>query len=497
MTRFFGFRCILSFHWQTLAIGLDCGIDWGLLMRAYMGVALLVLLVTPTAAKDLRPDQLRFRALYQELVETNTSLSSGSCTLAAQRMAEHLKAAGYPESDLHLFSVPDHPKEGGLVAILPGSDPTAKAILLLAHLDVVEAKREDWTRDPFKLVEEDGYFYGRGTADDKSVAAVWVDTMVRFKIDHVAHRHPLKLALTCGEETTGAFNGAQYLASHERNLIDAEFGLTEGGWGAMDATGRRIALNINAGEKFPQNYQLEVTNPGGHSMRPTKDNAIYRLAAGLLKVGAYDFPIETTPATKEYFARMAPLTGGDMGAAMAAFARDPGNSEAATLLSTDPKYNATMRTTCVATLVSAGHASNALPQRADAVINCRIFPGTTAEQVRDRLQQLIADPKIAVTTLPARNQVTMTPPPLTPRIMNPIMTETAKRWPGVPVIPQLEIGATDAAFMTPAGIPTYGFTGMFLDPDGSRMHGLNERIRVAVLYEGRDLLYDLVKIYAR
>jgi acetylornithine deacetylase/succinyl-diaminopimelate desuccinylase-like protein len=411
-------------------------------------------------------------------------------------MGARLKAAGYPDSDLHFFSVPDHPKEGGLVAILPGSDPKAKAILLLAHLDVVEAKREDWTRDPFTLVEEDGYFYGRGTADDKSVAAVWTDTMVRFKQEHVAHRRPLKLALTCGEETTGAFNGAKWLAANQRDLIDAGFGLTEGGWGSMDDNGKRIALGINAGEKSSQSYQLEVTNPGGHAMRPVKDNAIDRLAAGLLKINAYDFPIQTTDASREYFARMAPLTPGAMGQAMAAFARDPGDAKASSVLATDPKFNASMRTTCVVTLISGGHANNALPQRADANINCRIFPGTSAQAVHDKLAELVNDPQVKVTTLPARSEANMAPP-LTPEIMRPINAEAAKRWPGVPVIPQLEIGATDASFMTPAGIPTYGFTVLFLDPDGSRFHGLNERIRVRVLYEARDYLYDLIKIYAK
>jgi acetylornithine deacetylase/succinyl-diaminopimelate desuccinylase-like protein len=458
--------------------------------------ALAALVALPAGAQDLRPDQMAFRGLYKELVETNTTLSSGSCTLAAERMGARLKAAGYPDSDLHFFSVPDHPKEGGLVAILPGSDPKAKAILLLAHLDVVEAKREDWTRDPFTLVEEDSYFYGRGTADDKSVAAVWVDTMVRFQQEHVAHRRPLKLALTCGEETTGAFNGAKWLAANRRELIDAAFGFTEGGWGSMDDSGKRIALGINAGEKSSQSYQVEVTNPGGHAMRPVKDNAIDRLAAGLLKINAYDFPIQTTEASREYFARMAPLTPGAMGQAMAAFAHDPGDTRASSVLATDPKFNASMRTTCVVTLISGGHANNALPQRADANINCRIFPGTSAQSVRDKLAELVADPQVKVSTLPARSEANVAPP-LTPEIMKPINAEAAKRWPGVPVIPQLEIGATDASFMTPAGIPTYGFTGMFFDPDGSRLHGLNERIRVHVLYEARDYLYDLVKIYAK
>jgi acetylornithine deacetylase/succinyl-diaminopimelate desuccinylase-like protein len=458
--------------------------------------AVAALLALPASAQSLRPDQQAFRALYKELVETNTTLSAGSCTLAAQKMAARLKAAGYPQSDLHLFSVPDHPKEGGLVAMLPGSDPKAKAILLLAHLDVVEAKREDWSRDPFKLVEEGGYFYGRGTADDKSVAAAWTDAMIRFKAEKVAHRRPLKLALTCGEETNGAFNGAKWLSQNQRQLIDAEFGLTEGGWGQMDAAGKRIVLNINAGEKLSQNYTLEVTNPGGHSMRPVKDNAIYRLSAGLLKIGAHDFPVQTLPVTRAYFAKLAPLTGGAMGGAMAAFAKNPADAKAVATLVTDPRYNASLRTTCVATLVNAGHATNALPQRATANVNCRIFPGTTAAQVRDRLQELVGDPQVKITTLPARNEVSKAPPPLTPALMQPIIAEAAKRWPGVPVIPQLEIGGTDAAFLTPAGIPTYGFTAMFFEPDGSRLHGLNERIRARSLYEGRDFLYDLVKTYA-
>jgi len=461
-----------------------------------LGTALAAVLAVPAGAQNLRPDQQAFRAIYKELVETNTTLSAGDCTLAAQKVAARLKAAGYPDHDLHIFTAPGHPKEGGLVAVLPGTDAKTKAILLLAHLDVVEAKREDWTRDPFKLVEEEGYFYGRGTADDKSVAAVWVDTMLRFKQEKVAHSHPLKLALTCGEETNGAFNGAKWLAANHRALIDAEFGLTEGGWGTMDASGKRIALGINAGEKLSQNYQLEVTNPGGHSMRPVKDNAIDRLAAGLLKINAYDFPIQATDASKAYFARMAPLTGGAMGAAMTAFARNPQDTKAAAVLAQDPRYNATMRTTCVVTLINGGHATNALPQRVNANVNCRIFPGTTVAAVRDRLQALVADSQIKITAQPARSDPSPAPP-LTDAIMKPIVAEATKRWPGVPVIPQLEIGATDAAFMTPVGIPTYGFTGMFFDPDGSRLHGLNERIRANVLYEARDYLYDLVKLYAK
>ena len=471
-------------------------------MRTYLFglgafAALAACLILPAAGQTLNPGQQLFRATYKEMVETNTTLSSGDCTLLARKMAARLKAVGYPDSDLHIFTAPDHPKEGGLVALLPGSDPKAKAILLLAHLDVVEAKREDWTRDPFTLIEEGGYFYGRGTADDKSVAAIWVDTMVRLKQDRSAHRRPLKLALTCGEETNGAFNGAQWLASHERALIDAEFGFTEGGWGTMQENGGKpIALGINAGEKMSQNYILEVTNPGGHSMRPVKDNAIYRLSAGLLKIGAHDFPTQSTDASREYFARMAPLTGGEMGAAMTAFSKNDKDAKAVAVLAGDPRFNAAMRTTCVATLINGGHATNALPQRVTANVNCRIFPGTSGETVRARLQELVADPQIKVTAQAARSESSPAPP-LTQAIMKPIVSEAAKRWPGVPVIPQLEIGATDASFVTPVGIPTYGFTGMFFEPDGSRLHGLNERIRAKVLYDARDYMDDLIRIYAK
>lgn len=463
-------------------------------MRTVLSAALAASLAIPAAAQDLRPDQARFRALYKELVETNTTLSAGDCTLAAHKMAAHLKDAGYPDSDLHIFTVPDHPKEGGLVAVLHGSDPKAKAILLLGHLDVVEAKREDWTRDPFTLIEENGYFYGRGTSDMKSLVAAWVDTTVRLKEEGFKHRRDIKLALTCGEETSYAFNGAGYLASHERDLIDAEFALNEGGGGRLDANGKRLVMSVQAAEKFPQSYQLEVTNPGGHSSRPVPDNAIYRLAAGLLKIGAYQFPFQASDITRAYFGKMAPQVGGDMGKAMTAFAG--GDMSAAKTLAADPTYNAVLHTTCVATLLSAGHAENALPQRADANINCRIFPGTSVEDVRAKLEELVADPEIKVTTKNRRSEVPKGPQPLSPKVFKPVETVTTKMWPGVPVVPFMSAGATDGAFLTPAGIPTYGVSGMFGDADGNGVHGLNERLRVRSLYEGRDFLYEVVKIYA-
>lgn len=461
-----------------------------------LGLTAILLASTAGAADSLRPDQVAFRALYKELVETNTTLSSGSCTLAAEKMAARLKAAGYADADLHPFTAPGLPKEGGLVAVLKGSDPKARPMLLLAHVDVVEAKKEDWQRDPFTLIEEGGYFYARGASDDKAQAAVWVDTLIRLKQGGFKPKRDIKMALTCGEETSSAFNGAGYLAAKERKLIDAAFALNEGAGGRLDDNGKAIALNIQAGEKFPQDYKLETTNPGGHSSRPTKDNAIYQLAAGLTKISQYEFPLEFTDASKTFLTRMAPLVGGEMGNAMAALAKDGKDAKAAAVVTADPGYNGMLRTTCVATMLEAGHATNALPQRATANVNCRIFPGTTAEQIRDKLAQLVADPKIKVTAANARSEVTKGPPPLTPEIMKPIETVAAKMWPGVPVIPVLQAGATDGAFLSAVGIPTYGISGIFGDPDGGGIHGLNERIRVKSLYNGRDFMFDIVKLYA-
>jgi acetylornithine deacetylase/succinyl-diaminopimelate desuccinylase-like protein len=315
-------------------------------------------------AQAPRPDQLAFREIFRELIETDTSHSIGSCTAAAEKMAVHLRAAGFPESDIHLFAVAEHPKDGGLVAVLPGTDRGLKALLLLAHLDVVEARREDWTRDPFKLIEEGGYFYGRGTFDDKSMDAVWVDTLIRLRKAGYKPRRTIKMALTCGEEAGAAFSGAEYLVKHEPQLIDAAFALNEFAYGVLDAQGHRVVMEVEAGEKTDQNYRLEVVNPGGHSSRPVKNNAIYHLAAGLTRLSDYEFPVQMNDTTRFYFSRMSTIVGGETGAAMKALVNDPTDVKAAEALSEDPRLNAMLRTTCVATLVNAGHASNALPQRA-------------------------------------------------------------------------------------------------------------------------------------
>jgi acetylornithine deacetylase/succinyl-diaminopimelate desuccinylase-like protein len=461
-----------------------------------LAAAILALAAGSTAAhgQPLRPDQVEFRALYKELVETNTSASSGSCTLAAERMAARLKAAGVPDADIRLFSAPDRPKEGGLVAVYPGRDPKAKAVLMLAHLDVVEAKREDWTRDPFKLVEENGYFYGRGVIDDKSMAAVWVDTLVRFQKEGFKPRRTIKMALTCGEEGGSPFDGAEYLAKNKRDLIDAAFALNEGGYGLLDAAGKPQFQGIQVGEKLAQNYLLEVTNPGGHSSRPMPDNAIYHLANALVRIQGYRFPVTFNDTTRAFFGRMAKVAPPEQGAAITALLKDPNDQAARAIVERNPDSNAILHTNCVATMLDAGHAQNALPQRARANINCRIFPGTSAEAVKATLEQAIDDPQVKVSLREVRNAASPAPP-LDPRVMGPAEKLAGEIWPGIPVMPMMSAGATDGAFLTPVGIPTYGISGMFADPDGSGVHGLNERIRVKVLYDGRDYLYRLMKIY--
>lgn len=452
------------------------------------------MLPVSASAQTLRPDQQAFFGLYKELIETNTTLSSGSCTQAAAQIGARLKAAGFADSDITTFSVPDHPKDGGIVAVLAGSDKKARPMLLLGHLDVVEAKREDWVRDPFKLVEEDGYYYARGTVDDKAMAAVWADSLIRFKTSGYKPKRTIKLALTCGEETTFAFNGAQWLAANKPDLIAAEFALNEGGGGRYDPAGKPQLLAIQVGEKAAQNYTFETVNPGGHSSQPTPDNAIYDLADALQAVRTYEFPVRFTDTTRAFFGATAAAMPGPVGDAIKRLLANPGDKDADALISRDKAMHSTLRTTCVATLVNAGHAENALPQRATANINCRIFPGETVEATFAKLQEL-AGPKVKVTiNQPIRP--TAIPPSLDPKIVGPAKAVAAKYFPGLPMLPLMSTGATDGIFFQSIGIPVYGAPGIFVDTDLNGIHGLNERIRTRSLYEGRDYLYDLVKAYA-
>ncbi len=456
---------------------------------------LAAVLAAPVAAQPLRADQTAFRDLYKELVETNTTLSAGSCTLAAERLGTRLQAAGYTAADITLFATPEHPKEGGIVAILHGSDRKAKAILLLGHLDVVEARREDWTRDPFKLIEENGFFYGRGTFDDKSQAAIWTDTLIRYKTAGKTPRRTVKLALTCGEETTNAFNGADWLARNKPDLIAAEYAINEGGGGRYDQAGKPMGQGVQVGEKTVQNFKLEATNPGGHSSVPRPDNAITDLARAMVAVNTHEFPVQFNDTTRAFFGLMAKASPPQLGAAITALLANPQDTAANAIVSQDPSFHSTLRTTCVTTLVEAGHANNALAQRATANVNCRMFPGTDPESVRATLSSVVGNPKMAITLTPPIRPVAVSPP-LNPAVLGPMQALAKQHFPGVPFGVTMSTGATDAIFLSPIGIPTYGAPGLFIDPDGNGMHGLNERIRIKSLLQGRDYLDELVHTLA-
>lgn len=456
--------------------------------------ALAACTIAPVEAQELTPELSAFRAIYEELVEIDTSPSTGNCTRAAEAMAVHLRNAGFAESDVRVIVPEGRPDDGNLVATLRGTS-RQRAVLLLAHIDVVDARREDWERDPFTLVEENGYFYGRGTADDKAMAAVWVDLMVRMRRENYRPRRTIRMALTCGEETSNRVNGVDYILQNHRALIAADFAINEGAGGTLSENGTPVVFNVQAGEKIHQVYQLEVINPGGHSSRPVPDNAIYRLSRGLDRLSQHSFPTEVTPVTRQFFERMANMVGGEHGLAMAALARNPNDAAAAATLSRDPSYNAMLRTTCVATQLDAGHAPNALPQRARATLSCRVMQGTTPEQVQDALRQVMADPAIDVQIVRRRDGSNA--PPLTREIMGPIERNVERLWPGTPIVPTMTVGATDGRFLNTAGIPTYGVSGMFSTPGEANAHGLNEKIRVSSLYQGRDFLESIVRDYAR
>jgi len=469
---------------------------------ALLAATAAALTAAPVAAQmkvepmgPLRPDQQRFFELYKELVETDTSPTTGNCTQAAAQIAARMKAAGFTDDQLVQFSVPEHPKDGGLVAILPGTSKTLKPMLLLAHIDVVTAKRADWERDPYKLVEENGYYHARGVVDDKYQAAVFSDTLIRLKESGKAPQRTIKLALTCGEETSGAFNGAEWLSANRKDLIDAEFALNEGGGGRTDGKGTLQVQTLQVGEKVYQDFTLTTTQPGGHSSQPVPDNAIYDMARALDRISAHEFPAEFNDTTRAFFTKAGAMRPDDTGKAMVALTKDLGDTGALALTDKDKALHSMLRTTCVATLINGGHALNALPQRAEANVNCRILPGHTPAEVKDQLTKLIDNPRIAI-AYQRDDKPLAKAPPLDPKIVGPVEKLAAKYFPGVPVIPAMSTGATDAVYTGGAGVPTYGVPSAWGDPDGNGTHGLNERIQVRGVYTGRDYLHELVQTLA-
>ena len=443
-------------------------------------------------------DETAFRALYKELIEINTTRSVGNCTQAAEAMRKRLLAAGYASEDMQILAPPEAPNDGALIAVLHGREKGAEPILLLAHIDVVEARREDWTRDPFKLVEEDGWFYARGASDDKAMAAVFTDSLIRYKQEGYKPRRDIKLALTCGEETAGAglFDSVRWLVKTRPEVLHAAFALNEGAGGELDKNGKPVALNIQAGEKVYQDFALEATDPGGHSSLPKPNNAIVRLSAALARLGAYNFPISVNPVTRAYFEAMSKLAEPRIGADMQAVLKQPpDDSAAARLWAIDPAWNAMLRTTCIVSQIEGGHAPNAIPQHVKANVNCRILPDSQVADVQAQIQKVLADDTITVTPK-GEGGVQSPVPPLSESIVGPARKVAEAIWPGVAIIPTMLPGYTDGKYLNPAGVPTYGLSGLFEDAEGNHIHGLNERMRVKSLMEGRRFLHEVVKLYA-
>ena len=438
------------------------------------------------------------RDIFQQLIEINTTDSSGSTTVAAQAMRQRFADAGFSASDLFVGGPND--RKGNLVVRLRGSG-AAKPILIICHLDVVEARREDWTTDPFQFVEKDGYFYGRGTQDMKAGDAILVTTLIRLRKENFTPNRDVILALTADEEG-GTFNGVSWLLKNHRELVDAEFALNPDSGGITTVNGRALNIGVEAAEKLYADFQIAATNAGGHSSLPVPDNAIYHVADALSRLERAPFPFELNAVTRAYLERMAGLEDKQTAADIGAILKTPPDPAAAERLSLQPHYNATMRTTCVATLLRAGHANNALPQRAEANVNCRILPGHSPEEVRQDLVRIFADPKVTVRFVdPATGKAvdrapetkSFSPPPVRPEVMKPLERIADEMWPGAPIVPEMETGASDSIYTMAAGIPSYGISGVGIDRNDVRAHGQDERVRVESYYAGVDFYYRYLK----
>src|SRR5580658_5466885 len=435
--------------------------------------------------------------IFRQLIEINTTDSVGSVTLAAQAMRRRLLDAGFDPADAQILGPND--RKGNLVARFHGAG-AHQPILIIGHLDVVEARREDWTTNPFEFVEKDGFFYGRGTQDMKVSDAAAIATFIRFKREGYRPDRDIVLALTADEEG-GKSNGVDWLLRNHRDLMDAEFALNPDGGGVTSVNGKPVNLDIEASEKLYADFQLTATNPGGHSSLPTPDNAIYHIADALSRLERSPFPFELNEVTRTYFERRANLETGQTGDDMRAIFRTPPDEAAIARLSKDARYNSTMHTTCVATRLNAGHANNALPQLAQANVNCRILPGHSAEEIRQKLIAVFADPQVTVRFVDNSYNVTDRAPDKTafppilpkPEVLRPLEHATAQMWPGIPVIPDMETGASDSIYTIAAGIPTYGVNGVAIDQDDIRAHGKDERVRTVAFYDGVEFFYRYLK----
>jgi acetylornithine deacetylase/succinyl-diaminopimelate desuccinylase-like protein len=464
----------------------------------YVGLALIFVLAAGgrLRAQSTPPNPLA-REIFQQLIEINTTDSVGNVTTAAEAMAARLRDAGFAGNDVVVAGPNDRKKN--LVARIHGTGQR-KPILFIGHLDVVEARREDWTTDPFKFIEKDGYFYGRGTDDMKEGDAILVTNFIRMKKENYKPDRDLILALTADEEG-GDFNGVDWLVKNQRDAIDAEYCINLDGGEFERNSNQRVLTAIQASEKVYADFQLESLNPGGHSSLPSSDNAIYHLANALAKIEAYTFPVEISEITRNYFLKTAELTKGSGAADLRAAAKEPPDKAAVARLSQTPYYNALLRTTCVATMLTGGHAPNALPQMARANVNCRIFPGEDPADVRKTLERVVADPKVKVTAVESRaadgsivHQVTVPTSPLLPEVTQAMDKTVHQMYGNIPVMATMSTGATDGRITRIAGIPTYGISCMFFQMNDNRAHGKDERVGVADFYDGITFNYNLIRV---
>jgi acetylornithine deacetylase/succinyl-diaminopimelate desuccinylase-like protein len=455
-------------------------------------VLAILFCVIPVVAQTMPPyaDKQLAHDIYKEFIEVQSGFTTGSTTPVAEAAAARLRAAGFPAADIFVGGA--IPKKANLVVRYHGAGKR-KPLLLLAHTDVVEAKREDWSMDPFQFIEKDGFFYGRGTCDDKAQAAVWIATLIRYKREGFKPDRDIIVALTADEEGGGPYNGVDWLIKNHRELIDAELALNEGGWGESDGT-KKVSNDLQVSEKYVINFRFEVRNKGGHSSIPVADNAIYHLAGALARLSNFGFPLKTNDVTAAYFRQMAKIETGPVTADLARVAE--GSQEAMQRVAAGSLiWNATLRTTCVATQLEGGHARNALPQLAAANVNCRVLPEDSPEYVQNALQKVVADDQVSIKIVgdAAKGPAS----PMSPEVLSAASRVTNRLWPGVPVVPTMVMGATDGLYLRSSGIPTYGIQGFFLDRDDIRFHGRDERMSVQSFYEGQTFLYDLVKILSK
>ena len=463
----------------------------GFTCKPLLKLSLLLGLLAVPALADTSSYKNQAVELLRELVSYRTAQGHGQVPVMAELLRQKFLEAGFNEKDVHL--IPLEPETASLVVRYKGDGSGGRPILLMAHMDVVEALKKDWENDPFTMLEKEGRLYGRGVSDNKAGVATLTNTFLRLKREGFLPTRDLIIAFS-GDEETG-MQTIKQLTTRYFHLVDAEFALNaDSGGGVMDEDGKPISYNLQAAEKSYMTFKLTVRNPGGHSSVPRADNAIYELAAGLGKLQAFEFPVRSNAVTREYFNAISDSYEGEIATAMLQFSKNPNNSKATAVLSTYPELAAMLHTTCVATMLEAGHAENALPQSASATVNCRVFPGVSVAQIKARLTDIMRVSNLEIEVL---GDATASPDsPVIPQVLDTVRRSLQVYYPDIPVVVQMAPYATDGKHTRAAGIPTYGVSGVFYDPEGGFEHGLNERVNKAAYLVFQDYWYDLLKRFA-